>query len=49
MSPLVGEIKRGWGTLKSYSPQTWGARGARFLILELLRRSVYTVAQKLRF
>ena len=67
MSPLVGEIKRGWGTLKSYSPQTWrlrsstrrvstprrrqaqgnarvGARGARFLILELIRRSVYTVA-----
>ncbi len=75
MSPLVGEIKRGWGTLKSYSPQTWrlrsstrrvstprrrqafilewgqgnarvGARGARFLILELIRRSVYTVGLK---
>ena len=44
MSPLVGEIKRGWGTLKSCSPQTWGARGARFSILELLWRCVYTLA-----
>ena len=51
LPPLLGETPaypplapQFWGTLKSGSPQSWGARGAKCSICELKVRCVYTVA-----